>query len=280
MAITAGQNALASDFITKAEKNATPANDSGRVPQLETDGKLHGFFTKNGQVLNAGATINGATLPVPVYQDKTDNEVYACDANDATKYKFIGFATSNGTDANPIDVQFSGVVGGFSGLDEGQKYYVSDTVGTISNAPGTQEILVGVAISTTELFIQKGKRFASGTASFDATGTSAVTLGFRPSKVRVHAVGMSTGLSAISHGRWDVMGGNRCTYGSVSPSGGASAGASGMDTVAWRLTNTAGGSNYHSGTITTITDTGFTLDNTEGTNGETAYLYWEAEGEL
>lgn len=44
MSITTGQNAVASDFITYAEKNGTPANDAGRVPQLETTGKLHPFF--------------------------------------------------------------------------------------------------------------------------------------------------------------------------------------------------------------------------------------------
>src|SRR3990167_3387685 len=116
--------------------------------------------------ITAGATINGATLPVPVYQNKTDNEFYACDANDTAAYKFLGFAVTNGTDGASMSVQFVGIVSGFTGLDEGEKYYVSDTVGTIGTTPGTQEILVGVAISATELLIQKGGRGANGAGSF------------------------------------------------------------------------------------------------------------------
>ena len=105
-----------------------------------------------GGSYNAGETINGATLPVPVYQDTSDNEFYACDANDTAKLNFVGFAISDG---NPIDIQMNGIVKGFSGLDEGEKYYVQDTAGTIGKTPGTHKIYVGRAISQTELLIEK-----------------------------------------------------------------------------------------------------------------------------
>ncbi len=105
----------------------------------------------------AGETIAGATLPVPVYQNTTDNEFYACDANDTAKLNFVGFAISNSTDGNAIDLQMSGIVKGFTGLDEGEKYYVQDAVGTIGKTPGTAKILVGEAISTTELLIIKDR---------------------------------------------------------------------------------------------------------------------------
>jgi len=63
--ITGGTTGLASDFIKYAEKDATPANDEGRVPQLESDGKLHRFFSHQNQksTLVAGETITGATTP-------------------------------------------------------------------------------------------------------------------------------------------------------------------------------------------------------------------------
>ena len=105
--------------------------------------------------MTAGATIAGATLPVPVYQNTSDNEVYACDANVATALEFLGFAISDGTDGNAIIVQHTGIVGGFTGLDEGEKYYVQDAIGTIGKAKGTYKILVGRAISSTELLILK-----------------------------------------------------------------------------------------------------------------------------
>ena len=104
--------------------------------------------------LLAGATINGATLPVAVYQNTSDNEFYNCDANDITKLNFVGFAISNSTDGNSIDIQFEGIVKGFTGLSEGVKYYVQDD-GTIGTSIGTYAILVGIAISATELLIQK-----------------------------------------------------------------------------------------------------------------------------
>ena len=42
--ISPGQNGEASDFIDKSEQDATPANDAGRVPKLEADGRLHSDF--------------------------------------------------------------------------------------------------------------------------------------------------------------------------------------------------------------------------------------------
>ena len=276
MAITAGSDTLASDFINNSTRNGTPSNDAGRVPKLESDGKLHGFFTKNGAVVNAGETLNGATLPVPVYQNKTDNELYACDANDNTKYKFIGFVTSNSTNGNPINFQASGVVGGFSALDEGEKYYVQDTAGTIGTSPGTQEILVGVAISTTELLIQKGRRVASGSASFSSTTTSAITLGFRPSRVTVYAVGGENAWLSFSNGGWTATGGNLCVYQFAALD--SSGLTQGSDTNAWRTGKNAG--NSHVGTVTSITDTGFTLSNTKSSSPAAVELFWVAEGEL
>lgn len=131
--------------------------------------------------VTAGATINGATLPVPVYQNTSDNEYYACDGNDLAALKFQGFAISNATDGVAMNIQTGGIVSGFTGLDEGVSYWLSDTVGTIQNTPGTYPVLVGVAISTTELLIQKGKRYFSGsfTPGVDA-GSQAINCGFRP----------------------------------------------------------------------------------------------------
>lgn len=115
-------------------------------------------FSNSKETLNAGETIDGATLPVPVYQNPTDNEIYKCDADDSTKLEFLGFAISNGTDGNPISVQTAGIVPGFTGLAEGTRYYLQDTAGTIGTSKGTYAILVGIAISETQLLIMKEDR--------------------------------------------------------------------------------------------------------------------------
>lgn len=228
--------------------------------------------------LTAGATINGATLPVPVYQNKTDNEFYPCDANDNTAYKFVGFATSNSTDANPIDVQFSGVVSGFTGLSEGEKYYVQDAVGTIGTTPGSAEILVGVAFDTDRLFIQKGQRYDSGTTNFSNTATTTITVGFRVSKVRISGSISPGGGSAangkgFSNGGWTVAGGNDCIFGAAD--GDATIGT---NATAWKLLDDNGNSQI--GSVNNITDTTFDLANTESGVAETGFIFWEAFGEL
>jgi len=107
---------------------------------------------------NAGETINGGTLPVAVYWDNTDDEWKACDGNDATKIQFAGFAISNSTDGNPINVQTVGRVTGFSGLTVGANYYVQDDK-TIGTSVGTISIFVGVAISATEIMIKGNGAF-------------------------------------------------------------------------------------------------------------------------
>lgn len=158
--MTAGDDILASH----AEQSAKNANDAG------------GFRDD----LNAGETINGATLPVPIFIDESDSEVYACDANDTDRQRFDGFAISNSTDGNPIDIQTSGIVRGFSGLTVGERYYVQDAVGTIGTTPSSSnDMEVGIAISATELLILKGPRF------FVSSGQTITTRGLSTSDLDV-----------------------------------------------------------------------------------------------
>ena len=281
--VDAGGNVNASETAkgiveeaTDAEVTAGTATGGTGAKLFVTPAKLLSSSGSPVKSVTAGATINGATLPVPVYQNKTDNEFYACDGNDTAAMKFLGFAISNGTNGAAFNVQFYGVVSGFTGLDEGEKYYLSDTVGTISTTAGTYEVLVGIAISTTQLLIQKGQRHASGTTTFTTTTGTVITCGFRPSVVRVYATTSTSTGHAISWGAWTVFGGNDCAYTGWSN---APTETSGVSATAWYLQMDIASVN-HQGSITTITDTGFTLDNTETSDGVTANIMWEAEGEL
>lgn len=236
------------------------------------------YASQGGKVVQAGETIDGATTPVPCYQSDSDNEFYMCDANDTSKMKFLGFTTSKGNDGEDINMTFAGIVTGFTGLSEGEKYYLSDTAGEISSSPGTNEVLVGIAISERELLIQKGKRYASGTTTFNSTTTTAITTGFRPSNVRVFATyaPATAGASASSFGGWTVSGGNRCAFVGQDNSNDGLDGDS--SSLAWSVQSNAA-SVSNSGTVTTITDTGFTLSNTNNL-GHTVHIYWEANGEI
>jgi len=214
----------------------------------------------------AGETINGATLPVPCYLLASDNEWYASDANDDGKNHVDGFAITNGTDGNPITIQFSGVVAGFSGLTPGAVYYLQDAVGTIGTTPGTVSQPVGIAISATELLITKDMKIKKGTGSDQSgsvtTGTDSdsevITLGWRPKLVLLY--GQAEGHCSASNN--DVC----CGLVIFNKDGGLGIGGSGNNaTVALRTAITASATHDIFARITTtisITDmsaTGFTI---------------------
>lgn len=262
-------------LLPSADQSAALAGGEERgVPSVSNKFQTEQSTPSVRRTMTAGETIAGDTTPVPVYQNKTDNEFYACDANDDTKYKFIGFAVSAGIDTNDIDIQFSGVVSGFTGLSEGEKYYVQDAVGTIGTSIGTHEILVGVAISETELEIYKGDQFDAGSGALGtASGSSVVTLGFRPKVIRVIAKSADNSVQfADMHLTW--------ANGTIK----AIARSNGGNTVTTfaRLNFGTGSTAYLEFTITSVTDTGFTLTWTEtgSTSWGAAGYFWEAQGSI
>lgn len=263
---------------------------STRLPTADEKAALAGSSTPSAAspyvtrniTKTAGATINGATTPVPVYQNDSDNEFYACDANDTGAMKFLGFAVSSGTDGNDIEVQFNGVVSGFTGLSEGEKYYVQDAVGTIGTSPGTYEVLVGVAISETELLIQKGRRYASGRftqadAGADETTTeTTLTIGFRPSHIKVTAFMVDGGDWCTSYGTW-----TNSVYANTYIQDSATTVNVGSSTSVITTIVEASGALEWQGTITNVTDTAFGISMLQKvTAPDTAYVLWEAFGEL
>lgn len=123
----------------------------------------------------AGSTITGGTLPQPVSLSTSTNRINPADANDLMFFdNFHGFAVQSGASGANILVQTDGVVSGFSGLTAGATYYVQDTAGTIGTSVGTYEMKVGIAISTTEIKIERGYEEYVGSASFSLS-TSALT---------------------------------------------------------------------------------------------------------
>ena len=262
-------------------KLPTVAEKAAMVGYPGTPANTNKFKTQNMSV-TAGATIAGASTPVPVYQDITAFKFLACIANDTTKIAFQGFATSSSTDTNPINVQHDGIVGGFTGLTRGVKYYLQDTSGLIGVTPGTYEIEVGIAISTTELLVARGKRFASGSTSITTATTTTFTLGFRPSKVTIMAINGVASVSATksiaySQGGWTKYGGNQCIKNTLN--------SSDLQTVAvdaakaYHIAPDTTGGTENVGVVA-VTDTGFTITSTTTGTITTARIYWDAEGEF
>ena len=102
-----------------------------------------------------GETISVASNPIPVYVKDADGECYKTDAsfNDERIHSFVGFAVTDVADTTAFALQHLGVVSGFTGLDLGAEYYLSDTPGAISTTAGTYKKLIGIAISATEIKI-------------------------------------------------------------------------------------------------------------------------------
>lgn len=243
----------------------TPSSSN---PYVNTD-----YLPLGRKSMTAGETIAGATTPVPIYQDSSSGKVLSVDANDTSKLKFIGFAVTSSTDTNPITVQTSGIVSGFTGLSQGVQYYAQDTAGTIGTTPGTYEILVGIAVSSTQLLILKGNRYASGTFSAGtASGSTALTVGFRPSRVRIIGRTASTAFISMLDMTWTPQG----TNGVSALYNEATEGVKGADLRLYDTTS----SNYMTYAVDTITATGFTITYTESGTFNGGIIYWEAEGNL
>ena len=225
---------------------------------------------------DAGETINGGTLPVPVYQNTADNEFYKCDANVSTKLEFVGFSISNGTNGNAMDIQFNGIVKGFSGLTEGARYYVSDTAGLISTSKGTYEVLVGIAISTTELLIIKApaeKLYKNGDTTKNAADASTTQniahgLGKIPKKVRIKARVLLGNDQRVSETVYNGTTQSSISYYGISAS---------VVANTFTLTNTTTGNGTTVGVVTfDATNIIITWTKTSSPTG-TYILLWEAE---
>lgn len=146
------------------------------VTQLTVSGDI--YNDTNLVSLVASTTMTGATLPQPVYIATSTHAdaggILLCDSNVQSALDFIGFVVSNSATGTSAYVQTDGIVDGFSSLTKGSPYYVQDAVGTIGISMGTYEVLVGTAISATEILIEKGKDEYMGTISIVNNDSSAV----------------------------------------------------------------------------------------------------------
>lgn len=269
------------DYIAEEEVQHTDLNDNAKNTN---DG---GPF-RDDTVLGEAVDVATAGNPLPVFQDQTDtsDRFFQCDADDTAKLKFHGFALTGGVADDSFEFQGSGIVRGFSGLSKGKKYYVQDD-GTIGTTAGTNEILVGTAISTSEILIKKGKRYAVGTdgkslsrnAGAGDTQTTTINTGFRPTKISLQA-GSTQNNGSHGSGQWTP---NGQTYTSVKYDSGALAFIN--NTTVLRLEaddNESGGDPRIDVKIINVTDTSFDIEYSRPGNGNestiSASLSYQAEG--
>lgn len=123
--IDPGQTGLAADFINNSERNATPANDEGRVPKLETNGRLHINFA-----LPAGAVFDWP-------KDTPPDGTLACNGQAVSRTTYAQLFAVLGTDYGAGDGSTTFNIPNYKGrvrihLDTSQAEF--DTMGEPSGA--------------------------------------------------------------------------------------------------------------------------------------------------
>ena len=112
---------------TSDEYGIALGNSEGSLKYDPTNGlRIRGNVVQTTP-LTAGENIN-ATIPVPIYIDTADGDIMICDDTDAGKLAYTGFALTDALSGASPDVQFSGVVGGFTGLSIGSTYYLYNSL--------------------------------------------------------------------------------------------------------------------------------------------------------
>lgn len=91
------------------------------------------------------------TVAGRVYKTSADNVTYV---GTAWTTNFLGFAKTTVASLASVGIQVLNIYTGLSGLTTGLTYYLSNTQGTIASSAGTVSKKVGVATSSTNLFIR------------------------------------------------------------------------------------------------------------------------------
>ena len=130
---------MANVTVTSANVSALPENGAVMWPPVHAGGTVTiGYLVyvdSNGAVQHADADVSAATASaIGIAVESFDGETSVASGN-------------------PVGVCVFGPVSGFSDLTPGADYYVSDTVGRISDAAGTCSRLIGKAVNANVLWV-------------------------------------------------------------------------------------------------------------------------------
>lgn len=269
--------------VANLVKTSSGAGDENKIAILGASGKFAtGFIDYSQDVtgnttglqyvsLTAGENLDGTTTPVAVYisdgsNSRTAGRVYKADADDLTNIavRFVGFVNENITAGNTIKVYIGGVMGGFTGLTPGVKYFLSTTAGGVSTTVYNIAVSVGYAISATQIMILRESLMAYATHSTSLTVASCpfdveTTIGFRPKLIIASCAGGSGTAGAGARSLGVIL------YG-AGTTGGATFAGEGSDRIAvaeayLRLYEDSSSalSEYYKLTVKSVADNTFTI---------------------
>jgi len=118
------------------------------APQVQAAYHVKKVFTRI--TVNAGETVT--TGEVVAIKD-SDGEAYLADANVTYLRPAVGIVGSlTGGDGEPIEIITSGILSGWSSLEEGNPAYLSETAGDVTQDPPEWMQNIGVAVTTTDYY--------------------------------------------------------------------------------------------------------------------------------
>lgn len=238
---------------------------------------------QNVHSCTAGEAINASAAPVAVYLDSaaSGNVKIASSAADSTTivHGFVADA-QNVASAAAVFVRFSGVISGFTGLTAGGDYYLS-TAGAISTTGGTIQYPIGVAISTTELWIAPTAKISEGQDSrgiASGIGTQTIThnLGTIPQMIKITAMKAVAGAETGDH---------KTSVGTARGTNESCIWTTAVDSAADIVGQTSGRiidiknatpATVHDAIVSSVTPTTFILDWQTASGTGTTYFQWEA----
>lgn len=137
------------------------AGDAGKVPHLDSNGKLDSTMMPAGIGTDSIVASTGETIAAGdfVYIGAA-GAIFKADANDVSKAA-VGFCLTGGTHPTTVTVYFEGTNTALIGLTAGTRYFLSESTpgGVTATAPtGANDIVqsLGVAHSATALNFEAG----------------------------------------------------------------------------------------------------------------------------
>lgn len=134
--------------FTKLDNGVLRADDESGSTNLVTVTAGENLTANDMVYISVGAADGG----------RTSGQAYKLDATNDNRIEFVGVVTATATSGNPVIIQVSGDIDGFTGLNVGKPIYASVTVpgsyqASAPNTSGQWMIQLGVASSATNISI-------------------------------------------------------------------------------------------------------------------------------
>ena len=132
--------------------NSSVGTEDNEIPANFANTLIEERFAENAtEVLRKNFQVSGQVSfldPVKLFSNGTVGIVNATNGTEG----FVGFAAAGGTAPNSVPVAIHGLVNGFSNLTSGSLVYLNNS-GGVTQTKSSTTIKIGVATSTTEIFL-------------------------------------------------------------------------------------------------------------------------------